>query len=88
MIKKRIKDKFNLNKDKVKKAILYLILLAVDLLIMVLEFVFLLFDGVIGFLICLAAIYLIIGSVIKLCRLAADPAGTFIGLLDLLFWLP
>lgn len=88
MIKKRIKDKFNLNKDKVKKAILYLILLAAGLLIMVLEFVFLLFDGVIGFLICLAAIYLIIGSVIKLCRLTADPAGTFAGLLDLLFWLP
>lgn len=78
----------DLNIKKTKKAILYFVILAIGVLALILMYIFNKPDGVLGFLACIASIYLIIGSVIKLCKLTKDPLGTFANLLDLLFWLP
>lgn len=75
-------------KGKVKKGALYLLLLAVGIAVLIIMYVTNKPDGVLGFLICMACIYLAIGSIIKLCKLTSDPTGTFAALLDLLFWLP
>lgn len=75
-------------KSKVKKAALYLLLLAVGIAVLIIMYVTNKPDGVLGFLICMTCIYLAIGSIIKLCKLTSDPTGTFTALLDLLFWLP
>lgn len=75
-------------KVKLKKAALYLLLLAVGIAAMIIMFKTNKPDGVIGFLIFMSCIYLVIGIVIKLCKLTSDPTGTFAALLDLLFWLP
>ena len=53
------------------KFILYIILLGIGLLIFISEiFIFQKPDGVLGFIICIFSIYLILGSIIKLCKLS------------------
>lgn len=71
------------------KMVLYLILLAVGLATFILEiFVFQKPDGVLGLIICIASIYLVIGSIIKLCKLSTKFKKVFENILDILFWLP
>ncbi len=44
-------------------------------------------DGSIGFLLCLISIYLIIGSIIKLCQLSNKIKNSIFDILDLLFFI-
>mgnify|MGYP001138646897 CR=1 FL=1 len=44
-------------------------------------------DGIIGFLLCLASIYLMMGSIIKLCQLSTKIKNTILDILDLLFFI-
>lgn len=44
-------------------------------------------DGIFGFLLCLTSIYLIIGSIIKLCQLSARIKNSIFDILDLLFFI-
>lgn len=80
----------NGNKDKSKKkGILYGILLIIGLLAFILElFVFQKPDGILGFLICIVSIYLILGSIIKLCILSRKFENALINFLDAIMWLP
>lgn len=78
-----------MKKDKDKKVILYIMLFVVGLLSFTLQlFVFEAPDGFIGFILCLVSIYLIIGSIIKLCRLSEKFKNSILGIIDLLFWIP
>lgn len=75
----------NTNSEK----ILYSVLLIMSLLTFILQiFVFKAPDGILGFMICLICIYLIVGSLVKLCKSSKVFKDYFIGVLDLLFWLP
>lgn len=74
---------------KRNKLILYSILLLVGIISFVLElFVFQKPDGTLGLIICILSIYLILGSIIKLCKLSPKFENTFLSILDILFWLP
>lgn len=74
---------------KKNKIILYSVILLLGVLIFTLEiFIFKKPDGLLGFIICLTSLYLILGSIIKLCKLSKKCADTFMTVLDLLFWLP
>lgn len=73
---------------KKTKIYLCIILLLVGLTSFVLQlFVFEAPDGVIGFLLCLTSIYLIIGSIIKMCQLSTRIKSTIFDILDLLFFI-
>lgn len=72
-----------------KKIVLYSILLILGLAIFISEiFIFQKPDGILGLIICIISIYLILGSIIKLCKLSERISHTLLDLLDLLFWLP
>lgn len=65
-----------------------IMLLSLGILSFVLQlFVFEAPDGFWGFLLCLTSIYLIIGSVIKLCKLSANIKNSILDILDLLFFI-
>lgn len=71
------------------KLILYGAVLLVGLLTFVLEiFVFQKPDGILGLVICIASIFMILGSVVKLCKLSPKFESSFWTALDILFWLP
>lgn len=71
------------------KIILCIGLFALGLLSFILQvFVFEAPDGILGFLLCLISIYLMLGSVIKLCKLSKRFSSSLIAALDLLFWIP
>ncbi len=73
---------------KQTKINLCIVLLVVGLLTFILQvFVFETPDGIIGFLLCLISIYLIIGSMIKLCQLSKKIKNSIFDILDLLFFL-
>lgn len=75
--------------NKQNKIIIYSILLALGITIFILElFIFQKPDGILGLTICIISIYLILGSIIKLCKLSSKFENTFLSLLDILFWLP
>ncbi len=75
--------------SKKNKINLYITLLILGLLVFVSEvFIFQKPDGIAGLIICLISIYLILGSVIKLCKLSETFTDMFFGFIDLLFWLP
>ncbi len=75
--------------SKIKKIILYSILLLVGTAAFALEiFVFQKPDGILGLLICLASLYLMIGSIIKLAMLSERFRDALPSVLDILFWLP
>lgn len=75
--------------DKSKKIFLYGVLLLIGLAVFVLEiFVFQKPDGFVGFIICIASIFAILGSIVKLCRLSPKFEDSFLKFLDLLWWLP
>lgn len=72
-------------KTKVK---LCIILFLIGLLSFILQvFVFEAPNGVIGFLLCIINIYLIIGSIIKLCQLSTNIKNLIFDILDLLFFI-
>lgn len=74
---------------RTKKLILYTSLLLTGLLTFILEiFVFQKPDGALGLIICITSIFLVFGSVIKLCRLSPKFENSFLSFLDVLFWLP
>lgn len=67
---------------------LCIILLVIGLVSFTLQlFVFEAPDGTIGFLLCLISIYLIIGSIIKLCQLSTKIKNSIFDILDLLFFI-
>lgn len=73
---------------KENQIILCTILLVIGLLSFILQvFVFEAPNGVLGFMLCLFSIYLIIGSIIKLCKLSKKIKNTLIDALDLLFFI-
>lgn len=73
---------------KQTKIYLCLVLLLIGLLSFTLQlFVFEAPNGIIGFLLCLTSIYLIIGSIIKLCQLSTKMKNTIFDILDLLFFI-
>lgn len=72
-----------------KKLLLYGAMLLLGLVVFVLEiFVFQKPDGIFGFFICIASIFMVFGSVIKLCKLSAKFEDSFLNVLDILFRLP
>lgn len=75
---------------KKSKSLICGILLIVGLLIFILQlFVFEAPDGVLGFLLCLCSIYLIIGSIIGLCKSNKAIKNALLGILEILFfWTP
>lgn len=73
---------------KQTKINLCVILLIIGLTSFILQvFVFEAPDGIIGFLLCLISIYLILGSIIKLCQLSHKIKNTIFDALDLLFFI-
>lgn len=73
---------------KQTKIYLCLVLLLIGLLSFTLQlFVFEAPDGIVGFLLCLISIYLIMGSIIKLCQLSTKMKNTIFDILDLLFFI-
>lgn len=71
------------------KIILYSILLLLGLVVFISEiFIFQKPDGILGLIICIISVFLILGSIIKLCRLNERFTHRLLDLLDLLFWLP
>ena len=72
-----------------KKTLLYCILLILGILTFISEiFIFQKPDGILGLSICLISIYLILGSLIKLCKMSKKISNTLLASLDILFWLP
>lgn len=75
--------------DRSKKLLLYTAILLVGLAAFVLEiFVFQKPDGVLGLIICITSIFMILGSIVKLCRLSPKFEDGFLKALDIFFWLP
>lgn len=73
---------------KETQIILCIVLLVVGLLIFNLQvFVFEAPDGVLGFILCLSSLYLIIGSILKLCKLSKKIKNILLDTLDLLFFI-
>lgn len=73
---------------KQTKIKLCIILLIIGLLSFTLQlFVFEAPNGVLGFLLCLTSIYLIMGSIIKLCQLSTKIRNSIFDILDLLFFI-
>lgn len=65
-----------------------LMLLALGVTSFILQlFVFEAPDGVVGFLLCLTSIYLIMGSIFKLCKLSNNIKNSIFDILDLLFFI-
>ncbi len=68
---------------------LYGVLFLISLTSFVLQiFVFQKPNGVIGFLLCMLSIYLILASIIKMCRTSERFKNAFFDFLEIIFWLP
>lgn len=86
MNKNLMEDIFMKRKNSI---ILYSLLLFLGLVVFISEiFLFQKPDGILGLIICIISVYLILGSIIKLCRLSERFTHTLLDLIDLLFWLP
>ncbi len=73
---------------KQTKINLCIVLLLVGLVTFILQiFVFEAPDGILGFLLCLFSIYLMIGSIIKMCQLSNKLKNSIFDILDLLFFI-
>lgn len=63
-------------------------LLVMGLLIFILQlFVFEYPDGFLGFIVCLISIYLILGSILRLCKISKTFKSYLLDFLDLLFFI-
>ena len=72
-----------------KKKLICILTAIIGLAVFILElFVFQKPDGFLGLIICLASVYLMIGSVIGYCKYSGNFGGTLGNLLEILFWLP
>lgn len=73
---------------KENQIMLCAILLVIGLVGFILQiFIFEAPDGFLGFILCLLNIYLIIGSIIRLCKLSKKFKNTFLDVLDILFFI-
>ncbi len=73
---------------KESQIVLCIVLLAIGISGFILQlFVFEAPNGVLGFLMCLFNIYLIIGSIIKLCKISKIFKNSLLDILDLLFFI-
>lgn len=72
-------------KTKINLCVLILILGLASFVLQL--FVFEAPDGIIGFLLCLTSIYLMMGSIYKLCKLSANFKNFLLNILDLLFFI-
>lgn len=73
---------------KENQIMLCAILLVIGLVGFILQiFIFEAPDGFLGFMLCLFNIYLIIGSIIRLCKLSKKFKNTFLDVLDILFFI-
>lgn len=71
--------------QKVVCGVLFIIgLLSFILQLFILEFP----NGILGLLLCLFSIYLMVGSMIKLCKLSEKFKSKLLDILDLLFFIP
>lgn len=71
------------------KTILYTILLLLGLSTFILQiFVFEYPDGILGLIVCIISIYLVLGSIMKLCKLSKKFKNVLKNTVDILFWLP
>lgn len=68
--------------------ILCIVLLVLGLTSFILQvFIFSAPDGVLGFILCLVSIYLVMGSIFKLCKLSNIFKNSLLDFLDLLFFI-
>ncbi len=75
-----------MKKETQIKLCIFLFILGLSLFILQL-FVFEAPDGFFGFLLCLTSIYLILGSIIKLCKLSKNIRESIFTAIDLLFFI-
>lgn len=74
--------------ERKQQIILCSILFVLGLLGFILQiFIFEAPNGFLGFILCLLNIYLIIGSVVKLCKLSKKFKSTLLDALDILFFI-
>lgn len=71
------------------KFILYFSLFLIALTIFILQ-IFILEspDGIIGMILCLVCIYMIVGTLIKMCKMNKKFKDIFKKIIDILFWIP
>jgi succinate-acetate transporter protein len=65
----------------------YTIILSISLLVLIIEAFLIRLGGAIGLILCIASIYLIIGSIIKLLKVTDIVKGDFLDKIDILFFL-
>lgn len=65
---------------------IFLFIVGISIFILQL-FVFEAPDGLFGFLLCLTSIYLMTGSILKLCKLSKNIKNSILDILDLLFFI-
>lgn len=65
----------------------YTVILAISLVVLVFETLILRLGGAIGLILCIASIYLIVGSIIKLLKVTDIVKGDFLDKIDILFFL-
>lgn len=65
----------------------YTIILSISLLVLIIEAFLIRLGGAIGLILCIASIYLIIGSIIKLLKATDIVKGDFLDKIDILFFL-
>ena len=65
----------------------YTVILAISLVVLILETLVLRLGGAIGLILCIASIYLIVGSIIKLLKITDLFKGDFLDKIDILFFL-
>lgn len=77
-----------LKKSTIQKQLLYILFLILGFIIFILcIFVKVIPDGVLGFTICMTSLYMIIGSLLKLCKLNKKFSVVVQNLIDLIAWL-
>lgn len=67
------------------KIIFYSILFTIGLIVFILELFIFEIDGIIGYLITLISFYIMIGSVIKLCKLSSKFKSFIKSIINILF---
>lgn len=66
---------------------IYLVILAINILLLLLEVFILKISGVIGLIICILSVYFIVGSIIRLVKLSEFFSDEVMERLDILFFI-
>lgn len=66
---------------------IYLVILAINILLLLLEVFILKISGVIGLTICILSVYFIVGSIIRLVKLSGFLSDEVMERLDILFFI-